>query len=203
MLIKQKNLSYKIGHAINYILLLVICLAMFYPFWYYLIVSLNDGIDTMRGGLYFLPRKFTLQNYLYAFQDDNIVNALSISVARTVIFSILAVVLRSSVGYVLSRKRLWGRTVISFYFYLVTLISGGIVPTYILYRQLGLLNNFMIYVLPGLFTFFDMVMFRTYFSGIPDSLEEAASIDGCSPLCSVGKTGICMYVAFCCRKCVE
>ncbi len=180
MVVADKRASYKIGNTINFIILVFLCAVMLYPFIYFFALSLNDGYDAMKGGIYFWPRKFTLENYATAFRNENIINAFVISVLRTVIGTVTMVFLRSTVGYALSRKQLWGRTPITFYFYLTTLISGGMVPGYILLRQLHLLNNFWIYILPGLYSFFDIVMLRTYFSGIPDELEEAACVDGCS-----------------------
>lgn len=173
---------YKVGHTINFIILLVLCAAMLYPFIYFFAISLNDGYDAMKGGIYFWPRKFTLDNYITAFENENISNAFFLSVMRTVIGTVTGVFFRATVGYALSRKQLCGKNPLTFYFYLTTLISGGMVPTYILFRQLHLLNNFLVYIIPTLYSFFDIVMFRTYFSGIPDELEEAACVDGSGSL---------------------
>lgn len=174
--------AYKIGHTINFVILAILSAMMLYPFIYFFAISLNDGYDAMKGGIYFWPRKFTFDNYITAFQNEDISNAFLISVLKTVIGTVTGVFLRATVGYALSRKQLYGKNALTFYFYLTTLISGGMVPSYILYRQLHLLNNFWIYIVPALYSFFDIIMLRTYFSGIPDELEEAACVDGSGSL---------------------
>jgi len=180
--VKNKTLGYRVGNTINYIAVFLLCAMMLYPFWYLLVLSFNDGVDAMKGGLYFWPRKFTLENFKTAFENEEIVDAFIISILRTVIGTVLTLFARAGVAYALSRRRFWGRQALSFFFYFTGLIGGGMIPSYILYRQLGLLNNFWIYILPGMYSFFDMVMLRTYFQGIPDSMEEAACIDGCGSL---------------------
>lgn len=181
-MIGEKSKAYVIGNTVNYIMLSILCFIMVYPFIYLIAISFNDGFDAMKGGIYFFPRKITLDNYIKAFHNEEILGAFKISVLKTVIGTVLPLFLRTTVGYALSRKQLWGRTGITFFFYFTTLIGGGMIPTYILLRQLGLLNNFWIYIIPGLYTFYDIVMLRTYFSGISDTLEEAAYVDGCGPL---------------------
>lgn len=181
-MVKDKSKSYIIGSTINYILLALLCFVMLYPFIYFIVISLNDGYDAMKGGIYFWPREFTLENYKEAFKNEEMMGAFKISALKTVIGTVVALFFRTTVGYALSRKQLWGRNGITFFFYFTTLVSGGTVPSYILYRQLHLLNNFWIYILPTLYSFYDIVMLRTYFNGLPDTLEEAAYIDGSGPL---------------------
>ncbi len=181
-MIKDKNISYRIGSTINYIILAILCFAMLYPFIYFAALSFNDAADSMKGGIYFWPRVFTLENYKTAFRNEEIVGAFQISIMRTLIGTVMALFLQATVGYALSRKKLWGRVGFTFFFYFTTLISGGMVPQYILYRDMGLLNNFWIYIFPSLYSFYNIVLLRTYFSGIPDSMEEAAYIDGAAPL---------------------
>ena len=181
-MVQDKSKAYIIGSAVNYIILAVLCLIMLYPFIYFIAISFNDGYDAMKGGIYLWPREFTLDNYMKAFENEEMMGAFKISVLKTVIGTVLPLFLRATVGYALSRKQLWGRKGITFFFYFTTLISGGMIPGYILYRQLGLLNNFWIYIIPTLYSFYDIVMLRTYFSGIPDSLEESAYVDGCGPV---------------------
>lgn len=181
-MIKDKNISYRIGSTINYIVLAILCFAMLYPFIYFAALSFNDAADSMKGGIYFWPRVFTLENYKTAFKNEEIVGAFQISIMRTFVGTVMALFLQATVGYALSRKKLWGRVGFTFFFYFTTLISGGMVPQYILYRDMGLLNNFWIYIFPSLYSFYNIVLLRTYFGGIPDSMEEAAYIDGATPL---------------------
>lgn len=179
---KRESKAYILGSSINYAVLALLCLIMLYPFIYYAVLSFNDAYDAMRGGIYFWPRKFTLENYRAAFKNPDILNAFQISVAKTVIGTVSALFLQAGMGYALSRKQLYGKKFFTFFFYIPTLISGGMVPTYILYRQIGLMNSFWVYIIPSLFSFYNLVLLRTNFAAIPDSMEEAAYIDGSSPL---------------------
>lgn len=117
-----------------------------------------------------------------AFENPDIGNSFLISVARTGITTVLSVVLTALMAYGLSIKGLPGRKYIVFYFFFTTLFAGGLIPTFILYRQMGLLNNFWVFVIPGLFSFYNTIVTKTFFDGVPSSLSESARIDGASEL---------------------
>lgn len=176
------NTTLNFWKLLNYALLFLLGFITLYPFWYVLILSFNTGMDALRGGIYILPREFTFENYLHALNHPLIFSAFRISVARTVLSIVLSGFLTSLMAYAMTMKELPGRSIIIFYFFFTTLFSGGLIPTFILYRQIGLLNNFWIYVLPGLYSFFNAIILRTFFYTIPASLPESARIDGCSEL---------------------
>jgi putative aldouronate transport system permease protein len=176
----KKDLGTKTFETINGILLVLLGIVTLYPFLYFLVLSFNDGMDAMKGGIYIWPRSFTLANYQKAFENADIINAFKISVTRTVIGTICSLLLNSMAAYGLSQKNLPGRTLITFYFFFTTIFSGGMVPFFILMKQMHVLNTIWIYILPSLFSFFYMVILRTFFEGIPKDLSEAATIDGCS-----------------------
>lgn len=178
----KASTPYKIGQVINYTLLLLLGIATLYPFYYAFILSLNEGQDAMRGGIYLLPRVVTLENFRQALRHPLIFSSFGISVARTLVSVILSCFFTSLLGYAMTKRDLPGRSLIIFYFFFTTLFSGGLIPNFIVYRQLGLLNNFWIYVLPGIYSFFNAIIFRTFFYSIPASLQESARIDGCSEL---------------------
>jgi len=178
----KKSIGDRIFNFVNYTLLTLLGISTLYPFIYALVLSFNDGHDALKGGVYFWPRVFTLDNYSRAFENPNILGAFKISIARTVLSIILSVFLTALLAYAISKKGLPGRRFFIFFFYFTMLFSGGLIPRYILYRNLGLTNNFWIYVLPGLYSFYNAIVIKTYFDGIPDSLSEAAEIDGCSEL---------------------
>lgn len=178
----RKSVGDRIFNFINYVLLTALGFSTLYPFIYALVLSFNDGHDALKGGIYFWPRVFTLDNYNRAFQNPNILGAFKISVARTVLSIVLSVFLTALLAYAISKKGLPGRKYFVFFFYFTMLFNGGLIPRYVLYRELNLINNFWIYVLPGLYSFYNAIVIKTYFDGIPDSLSEAAEIDGCSEL---------------------
>jgi putative aldouronate transport system permease protein len=149
-----------------------------YPLWYCLISSMNDGIDAAKGGLYLFPRKFTLQNYVIVFQDYSIFLAIAVTVLRTVVGTAAALLGLSMAAFALSKPRLRFR---KFYyaFCAVTLyFATGVIPSYLLYKQIGLLDNFWVYVLPNVYQFFYLVVMASFFAEIPASIEESARIDG-------------------------
>lgn len=178
----KTSLAYKVGQSINYGILTLLGFITLYPFWYCMILAFNTGKDALKGGIYFLPREFTLENFAKAFEHPLIVSAFGISVSRTILSVVLSCFFTALLAYALTKKDLPGRTGFIFFFYFTTLFSGGIIPTYIMYRQFGLLNNFWVYVIPGIYSFFNAIILRTFFYSIPDALEESARIDGASEM---------------------
>nr|WP_225446117.1 carbohydrate ABC transporter permease [Paenibacillus rhizovicinus] len=166
----------------NVILMILLCLFMLYPVWYVLVNSLNDGSDALRGGIYFWPRMFSLQSYRVVLEDQSILRALWITVAKTVVGTLTHVFFTAMVAYAYSRKELIGRRI---YMYLGTFtlfFSGGLIPYYLLIRDLHLLDSFLVYIIPALFSFFNLIIFLSFFREIPEGLEEAAKLDGANDL---------------------
>lgn len=170
--------SQKIFQVCNYVFLALFGLVTFYPFWYVLVASFNTGRDFARGGVYFFPRDFTLQNYMMAFEDDQIFTSLGISVARTLIVTGVGLALTALLAYALCVKTLPGRTFFTFFFYITTIFSGGMIPYYMVLRDLGLTKSFWLYVLPSFYVFFNFLLMRTNFASIPGELRESAQLDG-------------------------
>lgn len=178
---KQKRKSkFKIGTMINYTLLALLAISMLYPFIYILVLSFNDGYDTLKGGIYFFPRKFTFDNYIKVFQDSNILNSYGITIFRTFVGTILGTFVCSMLAYALSNKDLPGRRGLIFFFFFTTIFSGGMIPYYILLRQINLTQSVWVYVIPQLYNFFNIMLLRTYFESLPGAIMESARIDGCS-----------------------
>ncbi|MCI8543917.1 MAG: carbohydrate ABC transporter permease [Lachnospiraceae bacterium] len=168
----------KIFRVFNYTFLGLLGLATFYPFWYVLVASLNEGRDFMRGGVWFFPRAFTWENYAKAFNDDRIGPSLKISVEATLITVVVSLLLTALVAYALTVKTLPGRNIFSFFWYFTTIFSGGMIPYFIVLRDLKLTSSFWLYVIPGLFSFSNFILMRANFSGIPYELRESAQLDG-------------------------
>lgn len=176
--LNRKTKGEAVFDILNTIGMLCICFITLYPIWYVLINAFNDGNDAMMGGIYWLPRKFSLENFEAVFASPGIMWAMFITVAKTVIGTVAHVLFTAMVAYAFSRRNLIGG---KFYILLGTItlfFSGGLIPTFLLIRDLHLLDNFLVYILPFLFSFFDLIIFMTFFREIPDGLEEAARIDG-------------------------
>lgn len=160
----------------------ILCISCLYPFVNAIAIAFNEGYDSIRGGIYLWPRKFTLENFRVIFTTNSILPAAAVSVFRTVVGTGIHVVLATACAYALAQKKLPGHKYITIFFLIPTLFSGGIVPFYIILKNLHLTNTIWVYILPSIFSFFNIVILRTYFEGIPESLVEAAEIDGCGQL---------------------
>lgn len=169
----------KIFGLINTIGMIILAFLFVYPFWYILILSLNEGQDALKGGIYWWPRALTLGNYAVVFNDSTIINAFTISILRTLIGTIGSIFITSMVAYGLSRKELPGRNTLITIFFITMLFGGGLIPYYLQLMKLGLINNFWVYIIPGLFSVWNMIVMKTSFkNNIPESLIESMRIDG-------------------------
>lgn len=169
-------------NIVNYTLLTLLGVATLYPFIYIFAVSFNDSTDTLRGGIWIWPREWSIENYAEAFRDDRILNAFGISVSRTVIGTVVSVVLNAMLAFGVLEKNLKGRRFFLKFIFFSTLFSGGIIPFFILMRDLNLLDNFLIYILPALYSFYNMIIIRAAFEAVPSTISEAATIDGAGEL---------------------
>ncbi|WP_397367716.1 carbohydrate ABC transporter permease [Paenibacillus chitinolyticus] len=158
--------------------MLLVCFVTLYPIWYVLVHSFNNGTDAMQGGIYWWPRVPSLDNYRAVFENTGIMKAMGITVAKTVIGTAAHVFFTSMVAYAFSRRELVGRRAYLMLGTVTLFFSGGLIPTYLLIRDLGLLDSFWVYILPAMFNFFDLIIFLAFFREIPAGLEEAAKIDG-------------------------
>jgi putative aldouronate transport system permease protein len=168
--------------TVNTILLILVIILTLYPFFLVLVFSLNEGTDATRGGIYFFPRRLSLENYNNLLMDAKWMSGLSVSVARTIIGTLLGVSFTSIIAYGMSFKNLMFRKgyyrIIIFAMY----FHGGLIPTFVVYRSLGLLNNFAVYVIPSMLNIFLMMVMISFFQDIPASLMEAARMDGASEM---------------------
>jgi len=167
-----------IFHTINTAFLLLIAFITLYPFWNTIMISLNDAQDTLRGGITFFPRKFSLFNYEVIFQTGAIPRAFFVSVARTAINLFTSVFFTAMLAYALSRKEFILRKPFTFIIILSMYVNAGLIPSYFLIRSLGMINTFWVYVIPGIVNAFNFVVMRTYMASIPESIIESARIDG-------------------------
>ena len=176
--------NYKIGttekiiNGVNYLLLILLCFATIYPFWYVFIYSISDGIVTAAKPVMFLPIQPTMENYKAVFANAGLMRAFLVSVSRTVIGTSLHVVVISLAAYALARRDLVGKRWIMMFFIISMYFNGGLLPTYVVITKLGLTNNFLVYILPMIFNGFHMLIMKVFFEQIPMSLEESARIDG-------------------------
>ncbi len=160
------------------LVMLVICFIMLYPIWFTVVNSLNNGQDALRGGIYWWPRMFSLESYKAVFKNSDIFTAFAVTVVRTLIGTLTSVLFTAMVAYGLSKQYLWGRKVFMVIGVVTMFFGGGLIPTFLTYKQLGLLDNFWVYIWPMLFSFYNAVIFITFFRQLPVEMEESAKIDG-------------------------
>ena len=160
------------------VIMLVICFVTLYPVWYTVVVSFNDSQDTLYGGIFWWPRKFSLQSYQRVFMEKAVLRAFNVTFWRTLIGTTTGLFFTSMVAYAFSKKHIMGNR-----FYLVVgtitmFFGGGLIPYFIVLRNIGLYDTFLVYIIPALFNFYNAIIFMTFFREIPPGLEESAKIDG-------------------------
>ncbi|WMJ86601.1 carbohydrate ABC transporter permease [Anaerocolumna sp. MB42-C2] len=213
---EASNIIYKKGHKkfqlknLVYFLIIGVILTAFviitvYPILNTLAISFNDALDALRGGIYLWPRKWSLNNYSTVLHKESMITGLCISVLRTVVGTVLQLSTTALIAFVLSRKKFIFSKPISVLYVLTMYVNGGLIPTFLLYRNLGFMNSFWVYVIPGMVSAFNMLVIRTYMNGLPDSLEESAMIDGAGyfkiftriivPLCKPVFATIALFIA--------
>lgn len=195
----------KVFVACNTIFLVLFVIITLYPVLNTVAISFNDGIDAVRGGIHLWPRIFTLSNYKTVLNQQNIITGAVVSVARTVLGTLFALVTNALLAYVVSRKRFLFRSQLSLFWVITMYVNGGMIPTLVLYRNLNLTNTFWVYIIPGMISAFNVLVLRTYMEGLPSALEESAMIDGAndftiftriiSPLCKPVYATVALFVA--------
>ncbi len=202
---RKSSFGDKIFTVCNVLFMIAFVVITLYPVLNTLAISLNDGTDALRGGIYLFPRKFTMKNYMTVLEKDNLVTGAYITVARTVVGTVFSLVTNAILAYIVSRKRFLFKQQLSLFWVVTMYVNGGMIPTFLLFKGLHLTNSFWVYVIPGMISAFNMLVIRTYMNGIPDSLEESAQLDGAgymtifwkiiSPLCKPVYATVALFVA--------
>ncbi len=178
----KRSLGEKIFSVVNAIIMVLICVISVYPYLNQLAISLNDGRDAMAGGITIIPRDFTWENYVTLFSNPSFMQAAKISVLRVICATTLALLVTYAAAYGLTRRGLPYRKFLTLFLMLPGYIPVGTIPSYINISNMGLLDNFWVYILPGLFGFYNMIIIRSYLQELPPEMEESAKIDGANDL---------------------
>ncbi|MCZ8524006.1 MULTISPECIES: carbohydrate ABC transporter permease [Paenibacillus] len=201
----RKSLSDQLFDVVLYAAMIFTVAVTLYPFLNVLAISLNDSTDTVRGGIHIWPREFTLKNYETIFQYSGLLTGFRNSVIRTLAGTLIGVLAASMVAYVLSREEFQARRLFSMLFALTMYFSGGLIPVYMLMRELHLINSFWVYLIPGLLSVWNVFIIRSYITGLPYALQESAKIDGANdftiywrvvlPLCQPVLATVALFIA--------
>lgn len=204
MLAKLKRIT--IFDAIVALMMTVVLIITVYPFLQVVAISFNDATDTVRGGIHIIPRKFTFQNYISIFESNSkIITGFINSILRTVIGTVVGVLCTTMLAYTLSRKDYMFRKPIAVLFILTMYVSGGLIPEYMVIRNLGLINKFSVYIWPALISAFNVIVLRSFMDNLPFELQESAKMDGANdltifwkvvfPLCMPAIATVALFVA--------
>lgn len=165
-----------------FLFLTLVVVITLYPFWNIFVISINDPVDAIRGELYFWPREFSLKAYKTVLGDPAFVHSIWITFMRTLIGTPLAVLATAMFAYSMSYKKLVGRKFFNVLFIFTMYFGGGIIPYYMILKNVGLINNFWVYILPNIISVYNMILIRNYIEGIPDEMMESSRIDGANDL---------------------
>ncbi|MFD6757442.1 carbohydrate ABC transporter permease [Micromonospora gifhornensis] len=191
--------------TLNTTFLLALAAVMVYPLLNTLAISLNDGMDAVRGGIGIWPRDFSLQNYNVVFNMHTIYQAFFMSVLKTVVVVATNLFFTSMLAYALSRTEFIFRRPITVIFVLTMYFDAGLIPNYLLIKDLGMLNTFQAYWVPTIISAFNLIILRTYMKSIPEEIIESARMDGAGefrtwwqivmPLCKPALAVVGLFVA--------
>ncbi|WP_410772481.1 carbohydrate ABC transporter permease [Fontibacillus sp. BL9] len=174
----KEDLDSRIFDTINITLLLMFTVVIVVPLWNVIVSSFSSGRSLAEGGFVFWPKEFSLENYEAVFRDTSIWQSFFISISKTTLGVITHVFFCAMIGYGLSKRYVRGRKLYVAMGVITMFFSGGMIPTYLLIKSLGLLNSFWVYIIPALFSYYDVVILMNFFRNVPDSLDESAKIDG-------------------------
>ena len=178
---KKMGMSEKTSQVIISIFCILLILIVAYPLYYVVIASFSNPYDVFAGKTFLLPSGFTLDGYSAVFKDNRIVSGFLNSTLYTVVGTIFSVAMLYLTAYPLAQKDLPGRKIISIFFIITMYFGGGLIPTYLIVKHTGLMNNILALFIPGGVAVGNMIIVRNYFeNSIPHELEESAQIDGAS-----------------------
>lgn len=179
MKIKQ-SFSYRVFSVINIVVLSAITLTCIFPILHILAMSLSDSTSALAGKVVFLPVNFSLEAYKYLIIKPDFFNSVGISFMRVIIGTIINMVLIVLTAYPLSKSsnQFRSRNIYMVYFAITMFIGGGLIPTYMIIKNLNLLNSFWVLVLPCALSIWNVIIMMNFIRGLPRAVEEAAFIDG-------------------------
>lgn len=178
----RRTTGEKVYNVFNIIVLSMFTLICVYPFYYLIINSFSDNNAAAAGEVMWWFKGFHLQNYKDVLSLDGLATAAWISVARTVIGTVLTVLASAYLGFMFTQQKMWAR---SFWYRFVVItmyFNAGLIPMFITMKNLHLTNNFWVYILPAIVQPFNIILVKTYIESIPASLQEAAEVDGAGTL---------------------
>ncbi|MCU6796298.1 carbohydrate ABC transporter permease [Paenibacillus sp. WQ 127069] len=179
---KDRSVGSRLFDTVNYSLLFVFAMLTVLPFLYMILGSFASPEEFAKQGLVLIPSQFSLSAYAYIFSADTIMRSLLNTVIITLAGTAINIVFTALMAYPLSRRELQGRRTIMLMVIFSMLFSGGMIPTFLIVKALGMTNTLWSLLIPGAISAFNLIILKNFFQQMPEGIEESAKIDGCNDL---------------------
>lgn len=174
----MKREKFTIGDCINYLILGLFCLSIVAAFWHLLCISLSPSHIATKGGMLLYPKEFTLDNYKKVIDNRFIWQGYYNTILRTLVGTVSQLFFSAMGAYVLSKRFFPNRSFWTLLIVFTMFFSGGLIPTFLLVKNLGLMNSFFSMILPGFISAYNLIIMRNFFQSLPEEIEESCMIDG-------------------------
>ena len=179
-MVEKRSINDIIFDILNYAFFIIFTLICVFPFYYLFINNISDNGLVSKGLVNFYPRGLHIKNYIALKDVNGLGMSFIVTLARTVIGTIVSTVASGFVGYLVTKKEMWHRKIFYRFMIITMYFSAGLIPWFTTMQMLGLTNTFWAYIIPGIVSVYNIIMVKTYIESIPAELEESASIDGAS-----------------------
>lgn len=179
-MVHDKTISSRIFSAINFTLLAIIALVTILPFIHVVAGSFTTSAEIAANKFVLIPKVWSLEAYKFIFSTNTLFKAMGVSIGITLVGTVFSMLITSLMAYALSRRDLDGRKLVNFLVVFTMLFHGGMIPTFLVVKELGLINSYAALILPSAISAFNMIILKNFFQNIPEGLEESAKIDGCN-----------------------
>lgn len=174
----RDSLGERIFYGFVILCMIGVLIITLYPFVYVISMSLSDAVHVIRQDVWLLPKGFTLSSYARVLNEPGLWQAYGNTILYTVAGTLVNVIMTVMLAYPLSKQSFWGRKPLSVFINITMFFNAGMIPNFLLIRAIGLYDNRLVMIIPGAISVYNMIIARTFFSGLPASLEESASLDG-------------------------
>ena len=164
--------------VVNFTLMALFCCLCIYPIIYVIAGSFNQGADYAIGGVYFLPRLFTFENYSVVLENEMLWSSYLVTIARTVLGTATAIIFTAIVAYAMSRPNLKFKGAFYWINIFTMFFGGGLIPYFLIIKSIGLFDSFWVYIIPGLYSVYNMIVIQSGFRAISNDIHDSATIDG-------------------------
>jgi putative aldouronate transport system permease protein len=178
----KQTIGEQIFSVVNYIIMIILIILMIYPFWHILMYSISEVKLAATGGIFLWPRGLSFETYGVVFRNRSVLTGFQVSLTVTILGTLVSTFFTATTAYPLAKSRLRGKTIITFLIFFTMLFSGGMIPTYLLIKSLGMIDKYTALIIPGAISAWNVFIMRNFFAAIPEALEESARIDGATDL---------------------